>query len=238
MCTVLISITSRNWTSKADPPGIHVRTPVKIVVDHELEQILQMRLVWLKHLFHNGPLLKKLSKPSHDHRVEHIDLEVEPVADVEAIEGNSFHKGDSSDVLAVPIVDIAPVAHGQGVVNGEMQTVYVSGDMVRVQTPVVLDVEIGEGTVDMSADLLAGLRGAEDPHNGDLGLLPQVEEGHITTKPGVIFGWGGLIVVYAVQTHSEDIHDDGKRDGNNILSSPCIMLVVHMTSPKERKKSE
>jgi hypothetical protein len=44
---------------------------------------------------------------------------------------------------------------------------------------IVLDVEIGECAMDVRADLLAGLGRAEDPDDGDLGLLGDVERADI-----------------------------------------------------------
>lgn len=60
--------------------------------------------------------------------------------------------------------------------------------------------------MNMGAYLLACFRRPEDSHDRNLGLFTQIENRCIIAKLGVIFGRGGLVVVYAVQPHSKDVH--------------------------------
>ncbi len=60
--------------------------------------------------------------------------------------------------------------------------------------------------MNMGAYLLTCFRRPEDSHDRNLGLFAQIENRCIIAKLGVIFGQGGLIVVYAVQPHSKDVH--------------------------------
>lgn len=84
-----------------------------------------MRLVRLKFLLHYGPLLKKFSESCHNLGVQHIDLKIKPISDIEAIERNTFHQGDSGDISVFACVSILSITHGQGVVDGKMQSAYV-----------------------------------------------------------------------------------------------------------------
>ncbi|KAK5636148.1 hypothetical protein RRF57_011860 [Xylaria bambusicola] len=107
-----------NRRSEANSPRIYIRAPVKIVISHELQKILQMRLVRLEPLLHDSPLLKKFGEPRHYYRIKHVDLEIKSISNIEAIEGNALHQGDFSDISVVAIIYISPIAHGQGVVDG------------------------------------------------------------------------------------------------------------------------
>lgn len=93
-----------------------------------------MRLVWLEFLLHDDALLQKLRHPGHDQRVEHVYLEIEAITNMEAIERDAFDQRDPGDEFGLFAVHIAPVAHGERVVNGEMKAVDVCPNYTSKQS--------------------------------------------------------------------------------------------------------
>ncbi len=75
-----------------------------------------MRFIGLKLLLQNGTLLEEVGQPSHDHRVEHVNLEEEAIAHVKAVERHAFGERDARDKPRVCTILIAPVADRQGMV--------------------------------------------------------------------------------------------------------------------------
>lgn len=87
-----------------------------------------MGFVRLKGPLHDGALLQEVGQPGHDDGVEHVDLEVELVSDVEAVKRHALDEGDPGHVSRIVIELIAAVAHGKGLVDGEVQAVDVCAD--------------------------------------------------------------------------------------------------------------
>lgn len=84
-----------------------------------------MGLVGLEFVLHDDALLEEIRQSCHDDGVEHVYLEEETVANVEPIEGNTLDQGDPSHVFRIIFVLIAPVADGQGMVDGKVQAINV-----------------------------------------------------------------------------------------------------------------
>lgn len=82
-----------------------------------------MGLVRLELSRHDDTLVKQIRQPGHDARGEHVDFEEEAVANVEAVERHSLGKGDTGDIFGPVTVDVLPVAHRQGMVDGQMKAV-------------------------------------------------------------------------------------------------------------------
>jgi hypothetical protein len=112
-------------STKHDLLGLDIVAAVEVVVDHELQEILEMGLIRLELLRHDQPLLKEVGQSGHDERVEHIDFEIEAVANMEAVKGNALYEGDSSDESGLLPAGIPAVAYAQGMVYGRMEATYV-----------------------------------------------------------------------------------------------------------------
>jgi hypothetical protein len=72
-----------------------------------------------------------------------------------------------------------------------------------IQRPSILDVEVGECAMDVSAHLLPGLSRSEYADDRHFRLFGSLLEMGVFSQLGVISGWRGLIVVDAVQSDAE-----------------------------------
>jgi hypothetical protein len=79
---------------------------------------------------------------------------------------------------------------------------------IRLQTPLVLQVQIRQGSVDVRAHLLARLGCAKGPDHGDLGRALTLLRAGIAAQDRIEVGRDGLVVVDAVQAEAERVHDD------------------------------
>ncbi|KAI7456565.1 hypothetical protein KC368_g93 [Hortaea werneckii] len=61
---------------------LNVGTSVQVEITHPLQQVLQMGLVRLEDLLHDGALLKQVGESCHMLRIEQIDFQEVPVADM------------------------------------------------------------------------------------------------------------------------------------------------------------
>lgn len=59
----------------------------------------------------------------------------------------------------------------------------------------------------MGTYFLPRLRRSKDPNDRDLWFLGYSGGAYIAAKYGIIFGWRRLIVVDAIQPHTEGLHD-------------------------------
>lgn len=62
--------------------------------------------------------------------------------------------------------------------------------------------------MDVSADLLTGLGRSKYPDNRDPGLFSQLGWPDVISERRIVFRGGCLVVVDAVQPHSENVHGD------------------------------
>lgn len=185
-----------------------------------------MRFMWLKDLAHNQALLEEIRQTGHDKRIEHINLEVKSVPDMKPIEWHAFHKSDARDESGVLPGSVSTVADTQGPVDGCMHPMFVFADCLftirkrsrhsseristcsLVQRSPILDIQVWEGAVYVSAYFLARFRRAKDPNDGHLRLLCGLGGAHIVAKAGIISGGLGLVMIDAVQADLEHIHAD------------------------------
>lgn len=87
------------------------------------------------------------------------------------------------------------------------------------QATVILYIEIRESSMDVGTYFLASFRRSKDPDDRKLWFLMDLGEADIVPKLRVIFGRGGLIMVYAIQSHAEDVHYGGNFDMLIVLES-------------------
>jgi len=80
-----------------------------------------MSLVRLEFPAHNHTLLEKVGQPAHGYRVQHVDFQVKPIADMEPVERNSFDQGDPRNISGLIALSIFPIADSQGMVNGKVE---------------------------------------------------------------------------------------------------------------------
>lgn len=64
--------------------------------------------------------MQEIGQPSDVEGVEKIDFEKEPVANMVAVEGYSFHHGDMCDERGFPIVGVAMIADCQRMIDREV----------------------------------------------------------------------------------------------------------------------
>ena len=97
-----------------------------------------MCLVGLELPAHDDSLLQEVGQASHYDWVEHVDLEVEAVPNMEAIEGHALDEGDAGHKPLRLAVLIPAVADGQGTVNRHVQPVDVLGDCISCEKLLLL----------------------------------------------------------------------------------------------------
>ena len=78
--------------------------------------------------------------------------------------------------------------------------------VVRYQAPMVFNVEIWEGAMDVSAYFLPRLRGAEDSDNRDLRGISLLWLISPSGQSGVKSGGQSLVVIDTVEPDAEDVH--------------------------------
>ena len=74
------------------------------------------------------------------------------------------------------------------------------------QAPRVLDKEVRKGAMNVGADLLTRLGRSKYADDGNLGLSRKLRGSDIFTKPGVVLGRCGLVVIDTVEPNLEDVH--------------------------------
>jgi hypothetical protein len=99
---------------------------------------------------------------------------------VKPVKWDTFHEGDEGNEATFPLVEISSVAHGECMVNRQVQSMNVrlnfsnvssiyrefgheSFTNVRRKTLIVLNKEVRECSVDMRADFLTSLGSSKDP---------------------------------------------------------------------------
>lgn len=92
-----------------------------------------MGFVGLKLVLHDNPLLEKIRQSRHDDGIEHVDLQEESVANVEAVEGHALDEGDSGHISRVVTILIAPIADRQSMINGEVKAIDVGAHLEENQ---------------------------------------------------------------------------------------------------------
>ena len=106
-----------HWSSEFDFLAIDIRAAIQVVIAHPLGQVLHMALIRLEHSLHDGAFSQQIGKSGHMEWIKEIDLEVELIPYVEAIERNAFDQRDTRNELGVAIVHIPPVANGKGEID-------------------------------------------------------------------------------------------------------------------------
>lgn len=92
-----------------------------------------MTFVWLKDSRKNGTLVQKVCESSHVGWIEQVDLEEEFIANIVAVEGDSFHRRYMRyEGPVCGIVRISSVGQGEGMIDGEGQGLDVVADWIMV----------------------------------------------------------------------------------------------------------
>jgi hypothetical protein len=123
----------RAWDGAAESDfcSVNVVTSVQVIVGHELQEILQVGLVGLEFAAHDEALLENIGQAGHDDWIEHVDLQVEPVPNVEAIERHALDKGDAGNKTSLLARLVVPtVTDSEGTINGQVQPENVLGDCI------------------------------------------------------------------------------------------------------------
>lgn len=76
-----------------------------------------MTLVWLEHPVQDCSLMQEVRKPSHMHRVEHVDFQENLVSNTVSKKGNTLDERYVANVDRLSIVCIFAVGGGECVVN-------------------------------------------------------------------------------------------------------------------------
>jgi hypothetical protein len=79
---------------------------------------------------------------------------------------------------------------------------------VLLQAVGVLQVQVGQSTVDVRAHLLSRLGRTKHPDHGDLGRDLALRRSRIASQDRIEVGRRSLVVVDAVQAEAESVHDD------------------------------
>ena len=87
--------------------------------------------------------------------------------------------------------------------------------------------------MDVSTHFLTSFCRSEDPNDRKLWFLMDLREAYIVPKLGVIFGRGGLVMVYAIESHTEDVHNGGNF---HILIVPADMQLTRQTKMNPRAR--
>lgn len=78
---------------------------------------------------------------------------------------------------------------------------------ILVQTAIVLEIQVGQRAVDVRAHLLSRLSRSERPDHGDLRRALPLRRPCTASQHRVEICGGRLVVVDAVQTEAERLHD-------------------------------
>jgi len=76
--------------------------------------------------------------------------------------------------------------------------------------------------MDMRAHLLASLGGAKDSDHRHRGFLVGLRDAYVAAQLRIEPGGYGLVVIDAIQPHSEEIHGKGDRAGGHKVSGPRV----------------
>lgn len=96
---------------------------------------------------------------------------------------------------------------------------------VRLQAAIIVQVEVGKRAMNVRAYLLPGLGGSKDAYDRDLkGMLSLRRYSKAAMKLRVEFRGSGLVVIDAIETKAEDVHQGQAR------LSFCLSKVVGTTS--------
>ena len=79
--------------------------------------------------------------------------------------------------------------------------------------------------MNVCAHLLPGFSRSEDADDGHVGLFGGLGEVRVPPQLGIVSGWGGLVVVDAVESDTEYVHQMPIVDGVHLVHGvPCFHL--------------
>ena len=185
-----------------------------------------MCFVRLEASLHHGTLSQQIGKSLHGIRVQHVYFEVVLVANVEAIEGDAFDERDARNEAGFrgTFVHISSKGETESMIYGEVKARYEgcgyrpisrvlrsfilsAPTCILINRAIIFNIEIWKCAMNMGAHFLSCLCAPKHSQNRHLWLLAQLRRPHIAAQLGIELRWRTLVMVDAIQSDSESIHD-------------------------------